>query len=53
MDKLGGLFDAIKAAEQKAGIREDEEYSILMMPKYGFVWPLSGSDFVMDSKSTR
>ena len=50
VDKLGGLFDAIEAAEQKAGIQEDEEYSILMLPKYGFVWPLGSSDFVMDSK---
>ena len=49
VDKLGGLFDAIKAAEQKAGIEKDEEYGIMMLPKYGFVWPVGGSDFVMDS----
>jgi protease IV len=49
VDKLGGLFDAIEAAEQKAGIEEGEEYSLLMLPKYGFVWPIGGSNFVMNS----
>jgi len=49
VDKLGGLFDAIEAAEKRAGIEEDEDYGVLMLPKYGFVWPIGGSDFVMDS----
>jgi protease-4 len=49
VDKLGGLFDAIKAAEKRAGIEEDEAYGILMLPEYGFVWPIGGSDFVMNS----
>jgi len=49
VDKLGGLFEAIKAAEKRAGIEEDEEYGIMMLPKYGFVWPIGGSDFIMDS----
>jgi protease-4 len=50
VDKLGGLFDALKAAEQKAGIQENEEYGILILPKYGFTWPFGGSDFVLESK---
>lgn len=50
VDKLGGLFDAIEAAVQKAGIQEDEEYGILMLPEYGFVWPFGGNDFMMESK---
>jgi len=49
VDKLGGLFDAIEAAEKRACIEEDEDYGVLMLPKYGFVWPIGGSDFVMDS----
>jgi protease IV len=49
VDSLGGLFDAIKAAEQKSGILQGDEYGILMLPDYGFVWPFGGNDFVMES----
>lgn len=50
VDKLGGLFDALKGAEERAGIGENEEYGIIVLPKYGFVWPMGGNDFIMDSK---
>ncbi len=50
VDGLGGLYDVIKIAEEKAGIKEGEDYSILFLPKYGFVWPNSNNNYLMESQ---
>lgn len=46
VDKLGGLFDAIEAAEKRVGIEEDEKYGILILPEYGFKWPFSNNSIL-------
>ncbi|MFC2088835.1 signal peptide peptidase SppA, partial [Calditrichota bacterium] len=50
VDGIGGLYDVIKIAENKAGIEKDEDYAILLLPEYGFVWPFSNNDYLMESQ---
>jgi protease-4 len=50
IDGIAGLYDVIKLAEKKAGIKEGAPYSIMILPKYRWYWPFAGRDMDDNAK---
>jgi protease-4 len=51
IDGIGGLYDVIKVAQKKAGIKEGEAYSILLLPQYRWFWPFTDSEVDFSTKA--